>query len=93
MKSELNRTSLVKVFFKLDDTDWHGYDTESVWAEKVSSNRCRLRNTPFYIKGVSFHDVVFVKKNNGNLIYESTSMLAGHSTYRIILDKHTSKKV
>ncbi|MCP5335133.1 MAG: DUF4265 domain-containing protein [Oceanospirillaceae bacterium] len=41
---------------------WHGYESESVWAEKISNDRCRIRNTPFYAKGVSFEDVVFVRE-------------------------------
>lgn len=83
-------TSLIKIFFTLDDDDWHGYETESVWVELVSGNRYRLRNTPFFAKGVSFEDVVFAKDKDGDLLFESTSIAAGHSTYRILVDKTIS---
>jgi len=76
----------VKMVFFLGKDQWHGYETESVWAEKLSDNRCRIRNTPFYVKGVSFEDVVFFQEKNGQLWFEATSIAAGHSTYRILLD-------
>ncbi len=79
--------SLTKVFFKLNADSWHGYSTESVWAEPISSNRYRLRNTPFFAKGVSFEDIVFIQEQDGDLVFESTSIAAGHSTYRILLGK------
>jgi hypothetical protein len=78
---------LVKVVFFLGKDQWHGYETESVWAEKIADNRCRIRNTPFYSKEVSFEDVVFVQEKEGKLWFESTSIAAGHSTYRVLLEK------
>ena len=79
---------LVKVIFFLGSNQWHGYETESIWAEKITHNRCRLRNSPFYAKGVSFEDIVFVQKKGSDYIFESVSIAAGHSTYRIILEKY-----
>lgn len=78
---------LVKVVFFLGKNQWHGYESESVWAEKISNDRCRIRNTPFYAKGVSFEDVVFVREKNAGLWFEAVSIAAGHSTYRILLNK------
>jgi len=88
--NEASTQSLVKVFFELDDSDWHGYGSESVWAEPISSDRYRLRNTPLFAKGVSFEDVVFVKETEDGFLYKSTSIAAGHSTYRILFDKQVS---
>lgn len=79
--------SLKKVLFELNADSWHGYSTESVWAEPTSSNRYRLRNTPFFAKGVSFEDIVFIQEQDGDLVFEATSIAAGHSTYRILLEK------
>jgi hypothetical protein len=78
---------LVKIVFYLGENQWHDYKTESVWAEQIEDNRCRIRNTPFYVKGVSFEDVVFVQNRDGGLLFESISMAAGHSTYRILIEK------
>ena len=82
---------LIKVVIFLGDDEWHGYQTESLWAEKISSNRCRIRNTPFYAKGVSFEDVAFIQEKDDGLWFESISLAAGHSTYRILLDKSIPK--
>ena len=81
-------TPLAKVSFKLDASDWHGYATETLWAELVSSGRYRLRNTPFFAKDVSFEDVVVVKAQGDILMFDSTSIAGGHSTYRILLEKN-----
>lgn len=78
---------LVKVMFALGSDQWHGYETESVWAEKLSPDRCRIRNTPFFVKGVSFEDVIFIKHSNDELWFESVSISAGRSSYRIIVDR------
>jgi hypothetical protein len=82
---------LVKVVFNLED-DWHGFETETVWAESLSEDRCILRNSPFYAKGVSFKDIVHVSKERQSdaFVFESVSNVAGHSTYRIIVPKSTS---
>jgi len=83
---------LVKVVFELGD-DWHGFSSESVWAEKVSNNRCKLKNSPFYVKDVSLEDVIFVnKKSEGHFLFESISLRGGHSTYRIVISKSTSEE-
>ncbi len=83
-----NKTQpLLKITIPLDAEEWHGYATESVWADKIDAKRCRIRNTPFYAKGISFEDIVFVKTVDGELFFDSVSIAAGHSTYRIITEK------
>jgi len=82
--------TLEKIIFTLNANEWHGNGTESVWAEFISAKRYRIRNTPFFVKGVSFEDIIFAHKKCGELFFESTSISAGHSTYRILLDKRTS---
>lgn len=83
--------SLVKVVFYLGRDQWHGFETESVWAERISDNLCRIRNSPFYASGVSFEDVVFVKEQGGLLVFEAVSTASGHSTYRILVEKSVTK--
>jgi hypothetical protein len=80
--------ALVKVNFKLDPADGHGFDTESVWAERVGPSEFRLKNSPFFVFGVSFEDVVEAKKlDDDDQILEFRSVISrgGHSTYRIYL--------
>ena len=64
-KTEKTRP-LIKIVFFLGEDQWHGYKTESVWADKIEDDRCRIRNTPFYANGVSFEDVVFIKAEYGD---------------------------
>ena len=76
---------LVTIVVNLEPDAWHGYGTETVWAEKVGGNRYRLRNTPFYAFGVSAEDVVFAEPDDeARLVFSSVSLRGGHSTYRII---------
>jgi len=82
---------LEKVFFKLDD-DWHGYSTESVWAQNVGSDQYKVRNVPYYVKNVSVEDVVAVQKQDSKLFFSMVSKRAGHSTYRIMLDAQADDK-
>jgi hypothetical protein len=57
-----------------------------MWAQKVSDNRYRLRNSPYFARGVSFEDVVFAELDpQEELIFTGVSLRSGHSTYRIIL--------
>ncbi len=77
---------LVRVRFKLEPNAWHGHVTERLWAEKVGGNRYRLRNSPFYAKGVSFLDIVFAEPDpDGQLVFIGVSLRSGHSTYRVML--------
>ena len=85
MEKSTTSKGLTKIFFELDIDEWHGYGTESVWAERISDNRYRLCNTPFFAKGVSFEDIIFAKEEGEVLVYKSTSIAAGHSTYRILM--------
>ncbi len=75
---------LVKILFELDGDAWHGYSTETLWAEPVGGTRYRLRNSPFYAFGVSAEDIVFAKADSGVLRFHGVSIAAGHSTYRIL---------
>ncbi len=65
--------------------EWHGHGSESVWAERISDNKFKLRNSPFFAKGVSFEDIVSTFKDNQNLVYKKTLISAGHSTYRLLV--------
>jgi hypothetical protein len=53
---------LTKVRFQLDPNDWHGRPSETLWAEVVSGatvgGAFRLRNSPMFVRGVSFLDIV-----------------------------------
>jgi len=75
---------LVKVVFRLEPGAWHGSGTETLWAERLGGRRFRLRNVPFFVFGVGVDDVIFAREAGDVLEFESVSIHAGHSTYRII---------
>lgn len=79
----------VKVWFELEE-DWHKQATETLWAIKVGSDSYQLENVPFYVKGVSFGDIVSVRVDDERLMFQSIISTSGHSTYRIILSPETN---
>jgi Domain of unknown function (DUF4265) len=66
------------------EPDWHGSATETLWAEPVAGRRYRIQNTPFYVKGLSYHDVVFAHPGEPALAFAGIALRGGHSTYRVI---------
>jgi hypothetical protein len=83
------KEKLDKIYFDLEE-DWHGHKTESLWAERLDNGSFRLRNVPFYAKGVSCEDIIEVKKVDNLNIFNKVIKGGGHSTYRIIRHPKTS---
>jgi hypothetical protein len=77
---------LVKIAFDLDAAAWHGFSTETMWAENLGNGRYRLRNIPFYARGVSLDDIVCVD-DEVDLSFLKVAQPGGHSTYRVFLSK------
>lgn len=85
---------LDKLIFELDVDEWHGYGTESVWVEPMSQNLYRLRNTPYFAKGVSLDDVVIGEERiDGGLYFVQSKEAAGHSTFRVLVLKNTTDNI
>lgn len=76
---------LVKVSFPLPPDSIPGGGTETVWAEDLGSGSYRVRNSPFYIKGISFEDIVRAKEKDDQLLFSDVAARGGHSTYRLFL--------
>jgi hypothetical protein len=82
---------LVKIFFRLDHTDWHGSSAETLWAEPLAGatvgSAFRLRNTPFYVRGVSFLDTVraAAASDGPGLEFAGVIDRSGHSTYMLLV--------
>ena len=51
----------MKITLPLESGEWQGFATERMWAQKVTDNRYRLRNSPYFARGVSIEDVVFAE--------------------------------
>lgn len=76
-----------KIILQLPADAWHGYATETVWAEKVGADRYRVRSVPFYAKGVSNEDIVVTASEDGKRVVTGVVLRGGHSTYRIFLSE------
>jgi uncharacterized protein DUF4265 len=79
--------SLVKIHFEHlqnADGDWPPYDTETLWAHNLGLSRYRLDNTPWFVYGVAFGDVVSARQDReaGSLVFETVIQRSGHSTLR-----------
>jgi hypothetical protein len=78
----------VKVLFNLEESDWHNYAAETLWAEPLGDGHYRLKNTPFCAYGYSMNDdVIAAPDKDGRLLVSGTWHRSGHSTYRLIMDK------
>jgi hypothetical protein len=76
---------LRKLRFNFESDAWHGRASETLWVEAVGNGKYRLRNSPFFAKGLSFQDIVIAREEDQELIYVSTMVSSGHSTYRATL--------
>lgn len=61
------------------------YATESVWAERLSGNRFRILNNPFFKFGVSYEDEVEAEPDGAVFRFIKVVHRSGRSTYRVIL--------
>jgi Domain of unknown function (DUF4265) len=81
----------IKVWFDLDVKDWHGFASESMWAEPLPNEvygrlSARLLNSPFYVIGVSYRDIVNYRIDTEKNINFFVNCVArsGHSTYMVL---------
>ncbi|MER7759868.1 DUF4265 domain-containing protein [Streptomyces sp. NPDC097619] len=89
---------LYKVAFDLPDeiADWANASSERLWTGKTSVQmEVQVRNTPFYVKGIAFGDIVRVRADHERreLVFEEFVSEAGHSTVRIIIKEDDARSV
>jgi uncharacterized protein DUF4265 len=89
----MSSTKQVKVRFRLDPSEEQGFETESLWAEKVGPDQYRILNSPFFVFGISAEDVVAAAEDLDRILtFQKVVSRGGHSTYRIFLqDERTVK--
>lgn len=76
---------LVKITVILNPADNQGVGTESLWAEALGNDRYRIRNSPFFVYGLSNEDIVVGKLKDGVVKFHSILLRGNHSTYRLKL--------
>ncbi|WP_407566315.1 DUF4265 domain-containing protein [Streptomyces sp. 184] len=84
------RERLYKVAFDLPEktAHWARASAERLWAGKTSVRmEVQVRNTPFYVKGVAFGDIVRVRADHERreLVFEEFVSESGHSAVRVII--------
>jgi hypothetical protein len=76
---------MVKVLFYPDDQP-----PESLWAQDLGDGRYKLRNSPWFMYGVNFEDVVHARPAaDGMLEFVEVVEPSGSSTFRILLRENT----
>ena len=88
---------LIKVSFELDQSDWHGHGSETLWASPIVETErrtFRIMNSPFFAKGISYRDIVKASAPDNNFILDFKEVVerGGHSTY-MLLFKVTEARV
>ncbi|XAZ82054.1 DUF4265 domain-containing protein (plasmid) [Fibrella sp. ES10-3-2-2] len=73
---------LVKIMLEYEDEE--GVTLESVWATPVEENY-RVENIPFYATEVAYGDIVSVKEENGELLFDSLIEASGHSVIQLMI--------
>jgi hypothetical protein len=82
-------TDPIKVVFDLEP-ERTPYETERVWAERVSDNRFRILNSPFFVFGISFEDEVEAEPCGNVFKFIRVVQRSGRSTYRIIFQNENT---
>lgn len=78
-----NDEAIFKVNFNLGELGWDGAAVESLWAERVGEGVYCLRNSPWFVRGVSFLDLVNVVEKDDVVWFDSISEKSGWSTIRL----------
>jgi len=80
-----------KIFVRLEPDAWHGHSFESLWATKLEDGIYRVENSPFFVKGLAFEDIVETQVADGANLFVKTVTSSGRSTYRIIPNEGTDE--
>jgi hypothetical protein len=82
---------LIKVSFELDESDWHGHGSETLWASPIVETEWRhfrIMNSPFFAKGISYRDIVKASALDNDFILDFKEVVerGGHSTYMLLFE-------
>lgn len=88
---------LFKVAFdlELERPGWPPVAVERLWGEKTNVKlEVRVANIPFFVRGVSFGDLIQVQPDHERreLVFERLRAESGHSTIRIVIMKAEARQ-
>ncbi len=79
----------VHIVFDLqpDAHGWPPVGSERMWAMKTGEGEYRLESVPFYVRGVSYGDIVSAseKEEHGILFFDKVLKDSGHFTIRLLI--------
>jgi len=70
-----------KMRVPLPNAHWSNFTYESMWVERVSSERYRIRNIPFFVENLAPDDLVEVKDDDGGLVFVSVVEASENSVF------------
>jgi hypothetical protein len=76
-----------KIFFRLEP-DEHGYpptEWETLWGFEVGPQLYSIDNVPFFVQGISWKDIVSVKREEDGLHFKEIVEPSGHSVLRVMV--------
>jgi hypothetical protein len=77
-----------KMLFRLptaDEEGWPPATIEGIWVVPRGDRDYQVDNIPFFVKGVSWLDIVTGTMKNGELWFEKVAAWGGHRTLRVIV--------
>ncbi len=82
-----NETLQKKVMFYLepDEDGYPPFNWETLWVLQINPDRFQIDNIPFFVRGISYKDVVSVQRKEGELHFEEIVSPSNHSTIRVIV--------
>jgi hypothetical protein len=87
MKKAANNMEHKKITFKLqrDEDGYPPNEWESLWGRQIGQNLYEIDNIPFFVRGVSYHDIVSVEEREGSLHFKQMEQPSGHSVVRVVV--------
>jgi hypothetical protein len=77
----------MRIKFALATEQSSRYSAERLWAKPLGSGQFLIKNSPFFVFGISLGDVVTAKKKGAAFHFQEVARRGGHSTYRVFLNK------
>jgi hypothetical protein len=91
-----SRERKFRVAFDLpsEDGSLAPFETERLWAAKTQVKlHLRVQNTPFYIRGISYGDIILVRPDSERreIVFDKLVEESGHSTVRLLFKEAEGK--
>lgn len=65
--------------------------TESIWAQK-EKEFYRIKSIPFRAPNLSYHDLIMVEDNKGELFFDGLVEISGHTTLHLVFNREEDVK-